>query len=111
MNVTIPNGCEAEIYLPNGESFNVTGGNYNYKCELDKKIYRPFSIDTPIIDLIKNDEANKIIKELLPQIYKAIETTEGFKINSIKTANVLPNFAYPPDIIKKCDEELSKIIP
>ena len=111
MNVTIPNGCEAEIYLPNGKSFNVTGGNYNYECELDKKIYKPFSIDTPIIDLIKNNKANKIIKELLPQIYEAIKINEGFKINSIRTANALPNSVYPPDTIKKCDEELSKIIP
>ena len=44
-------------------------------------------------------------------LFKEGETIEGFKINSIKTANDLPNFVYPPDIIKKCDEELSKIIP
>ena len=111
MNVTIPNGCEAEVFLPNGVSENVTGGYYHYECKLDKSIYSPFSIDTPIIDLLKNEEATKIIKELLPQIYEAIESNDGFKINSIKTASSLPNFAYPPYTIKICDEELSKIKP
>ena len=111
MNIIIPNGCEAQVILPNGKIDNVTGGHYHYKCELDKSIYSPFSIDTPIIDLIKNNEANKIVKELLPQIYEAIESNDGFKINSIRTANSLPNFAYPIDTIKRCDEELSKIKP
>ena len=111
INITIPNGCEAEIVLPNGKNYKVKGGTYYYECELDKKIYSPFSIDTPLIDLIKNEESNKIIKELLPQIYNAIKTNDGFKVNSIRSANDLPNFAYPPDTIKRCDEELSKIIP
>ena len=48
----------------------------------------------------------------MPQIYAAaVESKEGFKINSIRTASALPNFLYPADTIKKCDEELSKIKP
>ena len=27
-----------------------------------KKIYNPFSVDTPIIDIMKNEEGKKIIK-------------------------------------------------
>ena len=111
MNVTIPNGCKAEIILPNEKSYNVTGGNYHYESEVEKRIYSPFSIDTPIIDLIKNDEANQIIKDLIPQVLSAIEINDGFKMNSIKSASALPNFAIPLDTIKKCDEELSKIRP
>ena len=112
MNVTIPNGCDAEIILPNNETHSVKGGKYSYKCQLNKNIYSPFSIDTPIIDLIKNDEANKILKEFLPQIYQAINgKNEGFEVNSISSANLLPNFGYPQDTIKKCNDELSKIEP
>ena len=111
MNITIPNGCEAVIILPNGKEYNEIGGNYHYECKLDKKIYNPFSIDTPIIDLIKNDEAKNILKEFLPQILVSIESNDGFKANSIRSAISLPNYFYSPDTIKKCDEELSKIIP
>ena len=112
MNVTIPNGCEAEIILPNNEAHSVKGGKYSYECQLSNNIYSPFSIDTPIIDLIKNDEANKILKEFLPQIYQTInEKNEGFEVNSISSANLLPNFVYPPETNKKVNEELSKIKP
>jgi alpha-L-rhamnosidase len=71
MKVVIPNGCSAQIILPNGDTHNATSGRYFYEIELDESIYSPFSIDTPIIDLIKNEEASQLIKDLLPQIYIA----------------------------------------
>ena len=112
MNVTIPNGCDAQIILPNSEKYDISGGKYSYECELNKNIYSPFSIDTPLIDIIKNKEASQILKELLPQIYTGINgKNEGFKVNSIRSTNLLPNFAYSQDLIKKVDEELSKIKP
>ena len=112
MNVTIPNGCEAQIILPNNETYSVKGGKYSYECQLGKNIYSPFSIDTPIIDLIKNEDAYRILKENLPQIFKSIkDKNEGFEVNSISSANLLPNLASPPDTIKKVNEELSKIKP
>ena len=62
--------------------------------------------------ILQNEEACKLIKELLPQIYVfAIGKNDGFKVNSIRSANLLPNFGYSQDIIKKVDEELSKIKP
>ena len=112
MKVVIPNGCSAQIILPNGDTHNATSGRYFYEIELDESIYSPFSIDTPIIDLIKNEEASQLIKDLLPQIYiAATEGNDGFKVNSIRSANLLPNFQYPEDTIKEVNKELSKIKP
>ena len=111
MNITIPNGCNAEVILPDGTIKNETGGIYYYKCKLDKKIYSPFSIDTPIIDLFNNDEAKEIVKEYVPQIYQTFEDNDGFKVNSIKSATLLPNFYYSPDTISELNEKLSKIKP
>ncbi|MBO6244375.1 MAG: family 78 glycoside hydrolase catalytic domain, partial [Clostridia bacterium] len=108
MNVVIPNGCSAQIILPNGDTHNATSGRYYYEIELDESVYSPFSIDTPIIDLIKNKEASELIKDLLPQIYiAATEGSDGFKVNSIRSANLLPNFLYSDDTIKKINKELS----
>ena len=109
--VTIPYGCEAEIILPNGVVHNVNEGKYNYECDIDRYIYSPFSIDTPIIDIIKNKEGNKLIKELLPKIYEiAIKNDEVIKINTISSLSLLAKFNYNKDIIKKCNELLSQII-
>ena len=112
MNVSIPYGSEAEIILPDGISHHINEGKYYFECELSKKIYSPFSIDIPIIDLIKNNETSKIIQKLLPDIYqKSIEKNSDIIKYSIRTANELLNFNYPIDIIIKCNEDLSKINP
>ena len=69
MNTTIPNGCEAEIILPDGKAYNTKEGKFNFVCEINKNIYSPFSIDTPIIDIINNEEGKKILEQLLPKIF------------------------------------------
>ena len=112
INISIPYGTEAEIFLPNEERHNVTQGNYHFECNLKKDIYAPFSIDNPIIDIIKNNEGIKIIKELLPKIYETvIQKDDVLKKDSIKTINLLSNFSYNESIIQKCDKELSLITP
>ena len=111
MIFTIPDGCEAEIVLPNGVTHNVKEGRYDYECELTKNIYSPFSSDTPLIDIIKNKEGKKIIKELLPKIYDAITNNNEIEKYSIKSANEDFKFNYSKELIKNCSEELSKINP
>ena len=111
MIFTIPEGCKVVIILPNGVTHNVKEGRYDYECELTKNIYSPFSSDTPLIDIIKNKEGKKIIKELLPKIYDAITNNNEIEKYSIKSANADFKFNYSKELIKNCSEELSKINP
>ena len=46
MNVTIPNGVQAEIILPDGSSEIAEKGINHYECTLNETIYTPFSIDS-----------------------------------------------------------------
>ena len=110
LDVVIPNGVEAEIILPDKTNYNVKEGKYNYECEIEKKIYSPFSIDTPLIDIIKNAEASKIVKETLPQAYEmATGENDEFKLGTIRHLSSLMMFMESKDKVKKCDEELQKI--
>ena len=112
MNISIPFGTEAEIILPDGQNYNVNGGKYNYECIINKSILAPFSINTPLIDIIENTKGSKIIKKLMPKIYgEAKKNNENFIIDSIQNANILYNFNYPINILKKVDKKLSKINP
>ena len=112
LRVTVPYGCEAEIILPNGISHNVKDGTYNYECDLEKNIYNPFSIDTPIFDLIKYNQSNRIIKDLLPKLYEKInKKNKEIEKYSIKSAISLFKLNYTSEIIKKCNSELSQIKP
>ena len=112
MNVSIPYGAEAEIILPNGKIHNATEGKHYFECEINNNIFTPFSIDTPLFDIIKNKESAKIVKNNLPKIYKYAnqKNNEILKYN-IKTANLSPDINYSLDKLTKCDEELKKIMP
>ena len=110
LDVIISNGVEAEIILPDKKNFNVKEGKYNYECEVEKTIFTPFSIDTPMIDIIKNEEASKIVKKILPQAYEMVTgENDEFKIENIRHISQLIMFVEPKQNVKKCDEELSKI--
>ena len=112
LEIIIPNGVEAEIILPNKKNYKVYEGKYNYECEVEKNIYAPFSIDTPMVDILKNEQAIKIVKELLPQAYEmATGENDEFKIENIRLLSSLIMFVDPKENVKKCDEELSKIRP
>ena len=112
INVYIPFGVEAELILPIGEIHYITNGKFNFKCDLDKKIYEPFSVDIPLIDIIKNDKGNNVIEKFLPKIHKkAIQKNNDLIKYSIRELNLWPIFHYSEDIITKCNEELSKINP
>ena len=112
MNITIPYGAKAKIILPNGSMYNVKEGKYNFECEINKNIYSPFSVDIPLIDIMKNSGGAEIIKEYLPKIYEManIKNNEIIK-DSIRTVNILYNFNYPEDIITKCNEKLISFKP
>ena len=112
LKITIPIGCEAEIILPNGIIHNVKAGIFNYECEINKNIYSPFNIDTPLIEIMNNINGSKLIKTYLSKIYeRANQNDEEFIIKSIRNINSLPKINYPSDIIEKLREELSKIKP
>ena len=112
INIIIPYGCKAEIILPNNEIHNVNGGLYKFEIPLSNNIYAPFSIDTPIIDIIKNKQGAEIIKNLLPKIYNITKKKiDKLNIENINFLNSLPDFDYPTNIIDECNNELLKIRP
>ena len=113
MKVIIPNGCEAEIILPNGVSLkNITKGKHKYRSEVPKPIYSPFSIHEPMIDILKNNEGSQTIKQLLPELHSlAMKGNEYFKTESIFITNLTNHLNYTKELLDKCNEELMKIKP
>ena len=110
MNVTIPNGVEAEIILPNGEKYKGKEGKQSYECQLTNNINYPFSIDTPIFEILKNEQGNKVLRELIPTIYyMAIGESEEITYGSIRLLSTQPFVGLTQEQVDKCQEELTKI--
>ena len=110
LNVSIPNGAEAMIILPNNTEYNVTNGEYKYECDMIKTIIAPFSIDTPIFELLENENATKVLIELLPDIYdSASGENSDTQYSSIRQVSEGAFSGISNEILEKCQEELSKI--
>ena len=110
LNVSIPNGAMATIILPNNTEFNVGEGDYKFESDMDEKIIAPFSIDTPLFELLENEDANKLIRELLPSVYhSATGENSDMLYDSIRQLGNRPFSGIAQDSIDKCQEELVKI--
>ena len=111
MNVTIPNGVEADIILPDDSKIeSVKKGTYHYICKLKETIFSPFTVDTPLFEIMSNAEAAKIITQDLPKVYyMMIAGNEEMKYGSIRTMVGQPFLGVTEDQLEKIQEKLSKI--
>ena len=110
INITIPYGVEATIILPDVVEYNVTHGEYKYSCYIDEKIIAPFSIDSPIFEILENENATKVLKDLLPSIYNdAIGEGADTPYRTIREVVTQPFSGISEEIMNQCQEELSKI--
>ena len=111
MNVTIPNGVEADIILPDDSKIeSVKKGTYHYICKLKETIFSPFTVDTPLFEIMSNAEAAKIITQDLPKVYyMMIAGNEEMKYGSIRTMVGQPFLGVTEDQLEKIQENLSKI--
>ena len=111
MNVTIPNGVEADIILPDDSKIeSVKKGTYHYNCKLKETIFSPFTVDTPLFEIMSNAEAAKIITQDLPKVYyMMIAGNEEMKYGSIRTMVGQPFLGVTEDQLEKIQENLSKI--
>ena len=75
-----------------------------------KTIIAPFSIDTPIFELLQNENATKVLIELLPDIYdSASGENSDTQYSSIRQVSEGAFSGISNEILEKCQEELSKI--
>ena len=110
LNVSIPNGAEAKIILPDNKEYNVGQGEYKYETDINEKIIAPFSIDTPIFELKENEDVKNVLMQVSPAIYY-ITTMENsdYMYNTIRQLSEDPFIGLGQDVLDKCQEELAKI--
>ena len=111
MNVTIPNGVEADIILPDDSKIeSVKKGTYHYSCKLKETIFSPYTVDTPLFEIMENEEAAKIISQDLPKVYyMMIGDNQEMIYGSIRTMIGSPFLGVTEDQLEKLQKKLSKI--
>ena len=73
INITIPNGATAKIILPDNTEHDVNIGAYQYECNIDQKILTPFTIDTPLFEILDNEDGNKLFIFYSERLFVFIE--------------------------------------
>ena len=71
LNAIVPEGCEAEIVLPDCDSIapcTVSAGTYQWHWQPTKDLLHPFTAQTPVMDLLNHPEARAVLLEHTPAI-------------------------------------------
>ena len=112
LNVTIPNGVQAEIILPDGKNEKkiVEKGTYNYECTLDESIFSPFTIDTPLYEILESKEATQLLAEKVPMMYYMMTgETDEMKYGSLRLLADQPFVGMSDELLQELDTALRKI--
>ncbi len=113
MSVTIPYGAEATVVLPeyNGNStYVLQEGTYNYAYELARDMIHPFGPGSYVMDVLNNEEAVKIFRELCPQA-SAIVSGENKEFTIMRVAELayLDMFGVSHEQMGKLIKRLAKV--
>ncbi len=71
----VPEGCEADVVLPDkaeDSSFHVTTGIYDWSYMPLRDYLHPYSIQSPVLDLLENEDTRAILKEELPGWFEEV---------------------------------------
>lgn len=64
----LPKGTTAQIILPGMERFIAGAGEHHWCCKSDASLVTPFSIDTPLIDLLHHPAGKDVLMQVMPEL-------------------------------------------
>lgn len=107
----VPFGCEAEICLPEQETIHVCAGTYDYEIQTEKDYRKPYSINTPFRELVRDRRAVEILDRLLPSLLLTLNRTDEEAMSKALVNQVIEKdlFRQPTDAIYNAVKEISEL--
>ena len=93
--------------MPDKKSYTVGAGIHTFVSETD--FNHPFSLDTPILDLVKNEKTSSLMKRMLPQAYAMVTGENEEFLTKTSRFFFLPMFGASPATLEAFGKELEKI--
>ncbi len=103
----IPPYCEAEVIMPDKKAYTVKEGTHTFVSDTD--FNHPFSLDTPISDLVKNEKTASLMRKMLPQAYAMVTGENEEFLTKTPRFFFLPMFGASPATLEAFGDELKKI--
>ena len=108
-SVKIPYGVEAKIETEELEQPLVCGTD-EFTFKADRKLVHPFSVDSALCDILGNDKASEVYKQIVPgQYYYFTHNVIGMEGFSLRDLSKLSSFHLPDEKFAELDEELKSI--
>lgn len=64
----IPEGAKAQVILPGMEIYTAGAGEHQWHCKADSSLVAPFSINTPLIDLLHHPVSKGVMLQAMPEL-------------------------------------------
>ena len=110
INVTIPHGVIATLVLPDGTTHELSGGEHAFSCNIPTSLTHPFDIHTPFIDLLMSEDASRILKEMLPNVYEVVTGDNiEFKLDSLDSIRYWYGTHIEDDPLEKALQRLGQL--
>ena len=93
--------------MPDKKTYTVKEGTHTFVSDAD--FNHPFSLDTPILDLVKNEKTSSLMKRMLPQAYAMVTGENEEFLTKTPRFFFLPMFGASPAALEAFGDELKKI--
>lgn len=110
LQATVPAGCQAQVILPDGQVHVMTAGTRKFCIPAPEALLHPFSLDTPILDILAHPQAAAALRDILPQAYAMVcgENQEFLTVNGHFIAS-LPMFGTDKASIEAYQKRLASL--
>lgn len=113
LHIEVPYGAEAGLTLKQCSAFGekrLAAGKYDFEIKLTENLNNPFSLDTPLCEILAHPITAVAFKEVSPGFYYYFSTTEtGLGGESLGYVARLDSFRIPDKKLAALDKKLREI--
>lgn len=104
----IPQSCSACLTLFDN-NYELNAGTHHFELELPSSLIYKYSIDTALVDIVRDKKAYAILKQYLPECYRRLEASKEFLTETIRTLSYNPLMKITRDNLSDYEKALKEI--
>lgn len=81
----------------------------HFELELPSSLIYKYSIDTALVDIVRDKKAYAILKQYLPECYRRLEASKEFLTETIRTLSYNPLMKITRDNLSDYEKALKEI--
>lgn len=112
IKIVVPHGAKAYVTLPYSgrDTFELTEGEYSYSYTMNIDFEHPFSVDSLVYDIIKDEKASKVFADTLKQAFAmASGENEEFLTSTVSGMTYLDMFGISKEDFSRFNQEIKKV--